>query len=300
MIGALEEGTTKRGHGRGRGKSTRNLSKSREANYGIPSHQPAVCSTGRIRATIDYLALNDGLEEDTPPSPKKKKRVTHRPKGGPSSTRIAAQKSMSSPESSQRSPLVSPVPSTALSGISVDDTTPLSQEADPPATSTSLTGIPKNDGHAKLTSNVSAASLSGVPSLSTDDQRLPDLVLDSSMADNVSNTPTVNASLESEQDLEVANVLLSLHDDIRDNTQDEEDDNATLMPIGGSGAPVDVAPQQIKLDQPTVDAAIANLVQDELNQEQPDQDQPAPAPAPAEQQTTEKTPQTLDPLASRR
>ena len=74
---------------------------------------------------------------------------------------------------------------------------------------------------------------------------------------------------ELQQDLEAASVLLSLHDDVRDDTLDEadEDDNAALMPIGGTGAAVDVAPQEIRLDQPNVDAAIAEIVQNELNKE---------------------------------
>ena len=62
-----------RGCGRSRGKPTHMLSESREANYGIPAQSPAVRSTNRNRPQIDYLALNDGLEEDTKPSPKKKK-----------------------------------------------------------------------------------------------------------------------------------------------------------------------------------------------------------------------------------
>ena len=98
--------STKRGRGRGhtRGRAAHTLSESREANYGISAEPTNILNTKRSRAQIDYLALNDGLEEDTKPSPKKKKRVTHRPKGGPSSARIAAQKSMSSPESECRSP----------------------------------------------------------------------------------------------------------------------------------------------------------------------------------------------------
>ena len=98
--------------------------------------------------------------------------------------------------------------------------------------------------------------------------------------------------------MEVANVLLSLQDDIRDDTQDEEDDNATLMPIGGIGAPVDVAPQEIKLDQPNVDASIAGLIQKELNQEALNLENSAAAPAPVEQQSIEQTSQVLDTLAT--
>ena len=66
---------TRHGRGRGcsRGRTTHTLSESREANYGIPAQQPTVHSTNRNRAQIDYLVLNDGLEEDTRPSPKKRK-----------------------------------------------------------------------------------------------------------------------------------------------------------------------------------------------------------------------------------
>ena len=64
-------------HGRGRerhrGRTTHTLSESCEVNYGIPAQHTAVRSTNRCRLQIDYLALNDGLEEDTKPSPKKKK-----------------------------------------------------------------------------------------------------------------------------------------------------------------------------------------------------------------------------------
>ena len=108
------------------------------------------------------------------------------------------------------------------------------------------------------------------------------------MATNANNvSSTLSAVPELQQDLEAASVLLSLHDEIRDDTLDEEDedDNATLMPIGGAGAPIDVAPHEIKLDQPNVDVAIAEIVQSELNQEELDQ---------IEQQPTERTVQNQE------
>ena len=107
--------------------------------------------------------------------------------------------------------------------------------------------------------------------LTEDERTLPDLVLDRGTATNVQNAPSTSSTVPGlQQDLEAASVLLSLHDEIRDDTLDEgdEDDNAALMPIGGVGAPVDIAPQEIKLDQPNIDAAIAEIVQNELNQEE--------------------------------
>ena len=62
-----------RGHGRNRRRAAHTLSESREANYGISAQHTAVRSTNRTRAQIDYLALNDGLEEEPKLSPKKKK-----------------------------------------------------------------------------------------------------------------------------------------------------------------------------------------------------------------------------------
>ena len=49
-----------------RGKRLRTLSESRQETFGIS----APVRTKRTRQTINYLALNDGLEEDMPDSPK--------------------------------------------------------------------------------------------------------------------------------------------------------------------------------------------------------------------------------------
>ena len=66
-----------------------------------------------------------------------------------------------------------------------------------------------------------------------------------------------------EQELDVANALLSLGDSL-ESTLDTIDDNADLMPVGGgTNAPIDVAPEPLRLDQISVDAAIAGIVQSE-------------------------------------
>ena len=164
---------------------------------------------------------------------------------------------------------------------------------DPPVPSTEtteqeagLSGVPFGNIEESNTDLVSSAAdvpLAGVPPstyINADEQTLPDLVLNRVTATNDINTTATAPQLP--QDLEAASVLLSLHDEIRDDTLDEadEDDNTALMPIGGTGTPTDVAPQEIKLDQPNVDAAIAEIVQNELNQEETE-----PA-CPTEQQTT--------------
>ena len=248
-------------------------------NYGISAQHTTILKTKCTRAQIDYLALNDGLEEDTKPSPKKKKRVTHRPKGGPSTARIAAQKSMSSPESESRIPLSSSKSRSSLTGVPVDSTDPPVHSSTTNEHETELSGVPEgnvNETNTDLASSAADAPLSGIPpSVGTtiDEQILPDLVVNRGTAakdKNITSTSSAATAPELQQYLEAANVLLSLHDDVRDDTLDEadEDDNAALMPIGGIGAAVDVAPQEIRLDQPNVDAAIAEIVQNELNQEE--------------------------------
>ena len=62
------------------------------------------------------------------------------------------------------------------------------------------------------------------------------------------------------EDLEAASTLLSLGDTLED-TIEEEDDNALLMPIGGANNLEDVAPQPLCLDQVSVDNVIAGLVE---------------------------------------
>ena len=267
-----------RGAGRCRGRATHTLSESREVNYGIPAQHTAVQSTNQSRLQIDYLALNDGLEEDTKPSPKKKKRVTHRPKSAPSTARIAAQKSMSSPESECRSPIPSPTSHSTLSGVPLASTSTLEPSSKIAEQEDGLSGVPEvniDKPTTDFTKSAADVPLAGIPPLleSTNDELLPDLVLNRGMATNETITtsiPSTSTAPESQQDLEAASVLLNLQEDIHDDTLDEADadDNAVLMPIGGIGAAVDVAPQNIRLDQPNVDAAIAKIGQNELNQEE--------------------------------
>ena len=77
--------------------------------------------------------LNDGLEDDEVTSPKQKKRTSHRPGSGPSTTRQAASKHTGSPEpkSEPGSRIASPLPAV-----------PASTSKNRAALDTALTGIP--------------------------------------------------------------------------------------------------------------------------------------------------------------
>ena len=92
------------------------------------------------------------------------------------------------------------------------------------------------------------------------DITLPDLVV------NRSDVPEadlqLSAATNTSEDLEAANTLLSLGDSLED-TLEEDDENALLMPIGGANNPEDIAPQPIRLDRDSVDNTIAELVETE-------------------------------------
>ena len=230
-----------------RGKRTRTLSESRQVTFGIQAPPAVNRSVRRNRQTIDYLTLNDGLEDDEVSSPKRKKRTTYRPGSGPSATRQAASKHTVSPES--KSALKSKTTGTL--------------PAVPASTSTSSSII------------VPDHALTGI----LDEQKLPDLVLEH----DDPNTSQATGAISTEEEMDTAAALLSLGE-IRDDTL-EDDDNAELMPIGGRNMAVDAALEPIRLDQVSVDKAIAGLIQDNQDRdmttgeskEHKTENQPSPA-----------------------
>ena len=269
--------TRGRGGSTGTRSSSRTLSSSRQQNYGINPSQPPRVSK-RPKPQIDYLALNDGLEEESPTSPKRRKRSSTRPGSEPSSRRLWAQRQMGSPNARSIPPgvpstLGDPSPnstdakqkSASLVGV---QTAP---ELRSSTTELAFSGVPSTSGDLDpntLDTPDQPSTLSGVqliPELETTgnstltgiqpSETLPDLVLQN----------TANQD-NGDQELNAARVLLSLGDSL-DTTADDVEDNAMLMPIGGGeSVPVDVAPQPIQLDQINVDAAIADIVQTEENQ----------------------------------
>ena len=85
-------GTRGRKAGAPRGSRPRTLSAARNQQYGIPAvptPRPYRLRQ-KNRLDIDYLQLNDGLDEETPVSPKRPKRSTHTPsRSGPSPARMS-------------------------------------------------------------------------------------------------------------------------------------------------------------------------------------------------------------------
>ena len=144
------------------------------------------------------------------------------------------QKTYSSPEAEEIGPRQS------LSGIPASTT----------STSGILTGILK---------------LIGIPPIaspqSNNPDKLPDLIVNQD-TDNIEGdvqAPLATDPVSTEEELEAANILLSL-DDVRDDTLDD-DENSRLMPVGVPSNVIDVAHVPLKLDQMNVDNAIAGIVQ---------------------------------------
>ena len=210
---------------------THSLSESRLTNYGITPTSVNTHSVRSSRRKIDYISLNDGYDEDSTPATKRKKE-SFRPRSAPSATRLSAHKMMNSPETAKTSELTA-VPNTS-------DDTPLS--------GVSIPTIPDD------------IPLSGVP---TTDNTLPDLVVITPLDQNA---PTATNTFE---DLEAASTLLSLGDTLEDTLDIDDDDNTLLIPIGGANNPEDVVPQPVRLDQVSVDNAIAGI----MNVEQTDLDE---------------------------
>ena len=208
------------------------------------------------------MALNDGLEEETPASPKHRKRSTGRPRSKPSSRRLWAQRQIGSPKAKL-----------TLSGIPTISTVPAPSTSTEGHSTAPLTGVlPANKTYEE-----NSCTLAGVQLNET----LPDLVVNRTSADITGG----------EQDLEAASVLLSLGDSL-ESTVDDIDDNAGLMPIGGGDTvPEDVAPQPLRLDQISVDAAIADIVQSEepLAELRTEQAEEPPTPALAEPEVNNET-----------
>ena len=256
-----------------RGKRSRTLSESRQETFGISALARTLRSN---RQTIDYLALNDGLEEDMPDSPKRRKKNSHRLRGKPSTTRQAANKYTNATAQKLSS--------------STKDSSELQAVPPPPAKKTNdeLPGIPEQQTVPPPPPAKSKDELSGVST----EQTLPDLVLEQG-GTSYQEAPPGTDTTGTEEELDAAATLLSLGT-IRDDTLDEDTENSELMLIGGQNAPKDVAPVPIRLDQISVDNAIAGLIQDEEVPHKPDKQKLDSTRVNAENQVTKDSKSATD------
>ena len=235
----------KRGRGPGKGakqtnseKRAHTLSESRSQNFGItPPANPSTRILHSGLQPVDYLSLNDGLDDNTVTNPRKRKRITHRPRSVLLATRVAAQKHTVSPEAKDTDHTSIKPSASTLSAI--------------PSTSTA--------------NELAGLALTGIPTSSNMDN-LPDLMINRETSNLEPDTAKTVDPVSTEEELEAADALLSLGE-VRDDTLDE-DDNAQLMPVGVPTNIVDMAPVPVRLDQLNVDTAIADIIQmEELEQQ---------------------------------
>ena len=122
-----------------------------------------------------------------------------------------------------------------------------------PTTSGLLSGVPSTSPLVVSSTSISKMS---------ETDRLPDLVVNQPVS-KLNIDCHLPAAINTAEDLEAASTLLSLSDALEDPPDEDNDDNALLMPIGGINIQVDIAPQEIKLDQVSVDKTIAGIVETE-------------------------------------
>ena len=190
---------------------------------------------------MDYVSLNDGFDDEPTTDSRKRKRITHRPRGAPSATRVATQKHMTSPEAIEASNKDNKESDSTLSGITSSGIPP--------------SGVPS--ASTSTTFTIMDTELTGVPMA---ENILPDLVRN--------HVPDTVETVNTGEELEIADALLSLGE-VRDDTIDD-DDNAQLMPVGAPTGITDVAPVPILLDQVNVDNAIASMLEaDDLDKTTP-------------------------------
>ena len=151
-------------------KRSRTLSESHQVTFGIAPPPVVSRSDHSNRKNIDYLTLNDGLEDNEVPSPKRRRKATYRPRSGPSSTRQATRKHTASPESQN-----------------VKDT----------GTHSTLPAVPS-----AVSKSTPSDELTGIPN-ETDDQILPDLVLEH-------DEPNTTQAVSTEEEMDAVAALLSL------------------------------------------------------------------------------------------
>ena len=180
---------------------------------------------------MDYVTLNDGFDDEPTANSRKRKKITHRPRGVPSATRVAAQKHTTSPEAIEASNKDNKESDSTLSGIP-------------------SSGVPS--ASISTTNTITDTELTGIP---TAENILPDLV--------TNRVPDTVETVNTGEELEIADALLSLGE-VRDDTIN--DDNVQLMPVGAPTGITDAVPVPVLLDQVKVDNDIASMLEtDDFN-----------------------------------
>ena len=187
-------------------KRTQTLSESRSQLFGIT---PPVTRSLRTRLIpIDYVSLNDGFEDDTAATTRKKRRESHRPRSAPSATRVAAQKN--SPEAKESMDKANTSKPTALTGV--------------PKPSISVPGGPSTLTGIQQVTNPDVDKPTAVPDASSQSTTLP------VTATNLPGVPD-SSNLNADTLPDLVNIRTS----DAENTEGVRDAIDALLRLGGSG-----------------------------------------------------------------
>ena len=209
----------------------------------------------RKRRKIDYLQLNDGLEEPgaTPDKPKHPKPNSPPPRQGPSASRQAASKrkrdKQGKPAHLHLQLEIDKLPDLVVNVKKLSEVNIVTSKSSTPTSATKgvpvLTGVTntsETDPHSQNTNLVTPEKTN------------------TSAPNNTSLTlPVGHDTATTTDEEEAAEALLALgsvpdYDDFMD-----EEDNATLMPVGKPSTTLDVNPVPVKLSAKDVSVAIHNM-----------------------------------------
>ena len=219
---------------------------------------------------INYLELNDGLDENPEPiCPKRKRQQQHTPsRTGPSVSCVAAYQRSTSPPRK----IVSAT--ATLKGVQTSVSS--NETAVNTVNNTALNGVHQSVLGIQSTVPDIHPSILGVQT--TNEDTLPDLGTSTEPdiealllpTTTMETNPKLQKEAQSTEDkLDAVDALLGLQHPCDNSIVGQMgDDNSQLMPIGGGeNVPEDIAPQPLLLDQVNVDNAIATMIATEQEAE---------------------------------
>ena len=225
-------------------KKPRTLAESRQEC--IPTSSSTTDNTLLVRGKcsshqrINYLELNDGLDENPEPiSPKRKRRQQHAPsRTGPSVSRVAAQQRNTSPL--RKIPLATATLKGVQTSVSSNETMVNT------VNNTALNGVHQSVlGIQSTVPGIQTTNEDTLPNLGrSTEPNIEALLLQTTITETNANLQKEAQSTEDE--LDAVDALLSLQQPRDNSIVQSGDDNTQLMPIGGGeNIPEDIAPQSL-------------------------------------------------------
>ena len=215
--------------------------------------------SARKRRRINYLQLNDGLEEPdtTPDKPKRQKPNSPPPRQGPSSSRQAGNKkkcdNQGKPAHLHLQLEIDKLPDLVVNVNKIRDSNVV--------TSMSRTPRSASRGVSEFIRETSTPEKMTDPQSSNLDMpETTNTSVDTSVSNSFPTTlPVGHDTVTTTDEEEAAEALLALGNVSNDDEIVQEEDNATLMPIGKASTTVDINPVPLRLSVNDVNIAIQNM-----------------------------------------